>query len=161
MGETTTEPGSLRERCAINLVDAKLIRKFFAAASVIAIAAFSLCTVLFLPVLLGSRRSLVALRRRPGDLLWVNITTACAWLGFLYALKLIEPTIVQILYSGIGPLSVIWIERYFSTDGGVRLSRSERIAFLGLFAALMFSRDASELTPSTSNHGRGFVSRSS
>ena len=105
----------------------------------IAIAAFSLCTVLFLPVLLGSRRSLVALRRRPGDLLWVNITTACAWLGFLYALKLIEPTIVQILYSGIGPLSVIWIERYFSTDGGVRLSRSERIAFLGLFAALMFS----------------------
>jgi catecholate siderophore receptor len=42
VGETTTEPGSLRERCAINLVDAKLIRKFFAAASVIAIAAFSL-----------------------------------------------------------------------------------------------------------------------
>ena len=41
----------------------------------IAIVAFSLCTVLFLPVLLGSRRSLAALRRRPGDLLWVNITT--------------------------------------------------------------------------------------
>jgi hypothetical protein len=81
----------------------------------IAIVAFSLCTVL------------------------VNITTACAWVGFLYALKLIEPTIVQILYSGIGPLSVIWIERNFSTAGGVPLSRPERIAFLGLFAALMFS----------------------
>ena len=90
-------------------------------------------------MLLGSRRSLAALRRRPGDLLWANITTACAWLGFLYALKLIEPTIVQILYSGIGPLSVIWIERSFSTDGGVPLSRPERIAFFGLFAALVFS----------------------
>lgn len=105
----------------------------------IAIVAFSLCTVLFLPVLLVSRRSLAALRRRPGDLLWVNITTACAWIGFLYALKLIEPTIVQILYSGIGPLSVIWIERNFSTEGEVLLSRPERIAFVGLLAALMFS----------------------
>lgn len=105
----------------------------------IAIAAFSLCTVLFLPMLLGSRRSLAALRRRPGDLLWVNLTSACAWVGFLYALKLIEPTIVQILYSGIGPLSVIWIERNFSTDGGVPLTRPERIAFVGLLAALIFS----------------------
>jgi len=107
----------------------------------IAIVAFSLCTIVFLPMaLVGSRASLAVLRQRAGGLLWVNITTAGAWLGFLYALKLIEPTVVQILYSGIGPLSVVWIARNFSADGpGVRLSRSERFALLALLAALVFS----------------------
>lgn len=106
----------------------------------IAIVAFSLSSVLFLPALVGSRENLAALRRRPGNLFWVNITTATSWLTFLYALKLIEPSIVQILYSGIGPLSVIWIERHLSAVGReVSLTRAERLTYLALLVTLVFS----------------------
>jgi drug/metabolite transporter (DMT)-like permease len=106
----------------------------------VAIVAFGLCSSLFLPALVGSRESLAALRRRPVDLLWVNVTTAISWLAFLYALKLIEPSMVQILYSGIGPLSVIWIERHLSAAGRkISLTRAERLTYLALLATLVFS----------------------
>src|SRR5262245_28043964 len=104
----------------------------------IAIVAFTLCTVVFLPAaIVSSRKSLAVLRHRLGDLLWVNITTAIAWITFLYGLKLIEPLVVQILYSGIGPLSVIWIERYVSVGGrGAPIKRGERVDYLGLLVLL-------------------------
>jgi drug/metabolite transporter (DMT)-like permease len=107
----------------------------------IAAVAFSLCTLLFLPVALGSsRRSLVLLWRHFGEVFLVNVTSACAWLAFFYALKLIEPSIVQILYSGIGPPSVIWIERRFSaTSRETPLTRAEWFAFLALLMTLVFS----------------------
>src|SRR5262245_22877440 len=107
----------------------------------IAIVAFTLCTVVFLPAaIVSSRKSLAVLRHRLGDLLWVNITTAIAWITFIYGLKLIEPLVVQILYSGIGPLSVIWIERNLSAGGrGAPITRGERLAYLGLLVTLAFS----------------------
>lgn len=103
--------------------------------------AFSLCIVLFLPAaLVGSRRSLGVLWRHSGKVLWVNVTTACAWLAFFYALELIEPSVVQILYSGIGPLSVIWMERYLSAASReIPLTRAEQLAFLALLMTLVFS----------------------
>src|SRR5262249_56637255 len=74
------------------------------------------------------------------DLFWVNITSAIAWITFLYGLKLIEPLVVQILYSGIGPLSVIWIERNLSGGGrGTPITRGERLAYFGLLVTLAFS----------------------
>jgi len=107
----------------------------------IVVVAFTLCTVLFLPAaLVGSRAGLMLLRRRPIDLLWVNVISASAWLAFMYALKLIEPSIVQIIYSGIGPLSVIWIEnKFLRANRGTRLTRSERLAYLLLLATLVFA----------------------
>jgi drug/metabolite transporter (DMT)-like permease len=107
---------------------------------VITIAAFSLCTLVFLPSALRCRQSMSAFRRRPSDLLWVNVTSAGAWIAFLYALKLIEPTIVQILYSGIGPLSVIWAERYRSRAKRVLgLTLAERVAYGALLTAIAFA----------------------
>lgn len=107
----------------------------------LAIVAMSLCTVVFLPTaLVDSRESFAVLRRRPRDLFWVNLTSAGAWLAFLYALRLLEPSLVQILYSGIGPLSVIWFER--QTGGAVPgrpLTHAERLSYLGLAASLAFS----------------------
>jgi hypothetical protein len=50
------------------------------------------------------------LLRRSWDLMWIDFTSALAWLAFFAALKLIEPSLVQILYSGIGPLSVVCMD---------------------------------------------------
>jgi drug/metabolite transporter (DMT)-like permease len=107
---------------------------------VMAAAAFTLCTLVFLPTGLHSRQSMTVFRNRLGDLLWVNVTSAGAWIAFLYALKLVEPAIVQILYSGIGPLSVIWAERYRSRDKrAVELTLAERISYAALLTALVFA----------------------
>ena len=92
----------------------------------VALLAFSLCTMLFSPAVLACHRKNAILSRQIGKLIWVNVTTAAAWLTFLFALKLIEPLMVQILYSGIGPLSVVWIERNFAAaDTSHSLTRAE------------------------------------
>lgn len=109
---------------------------------VVAMVAFSLCTLVLLPTaLVYSRDSLVVLRRRPGALVWVNITSAIAWLAFLAALRLIEPSVVQILYSGIGPLSVVWIDRHVpgAAAPAVPLTRTERPIYFALVASLVFA----------------------
>lgn len=103
------------------------------------VAAFTLCSLLLQPIaLLWSRESLAVLVHRPHDLFWVKITSAGAWLAFFYALRLIEPSLVQILYSGIGPLSVVWIDRHFP-GGPVPLTRVERPIYVGLLASLAFA----------------------
>jgi hypothetical protein len=87
-----------------------------------------------------SRESLVVLRRRSRDLVWVNVSSAMAWLAFLAALRLLEPTLVQILYSGIGPLSIVWIDHRLSgAVPTVALARVERAAHVALFASLVFA----------------------
>ena len=107
----------------------------------VAMVAFCLCTLVFLPTaFMHSRDSLAVLRRRPRDLFWVNVSSAMAWLAFLHALRLIEPSLVQILYSGIGPLSVVWIDRHLSgASPAVPLTRAERPIYLGLLASLVFA----------------------
>jgi hypothetical protein len=107
----------------------------------VAVVAFTLCTVVFLPLaLLYSRASLAVLLHRSWDLIWVNVTSALAWLAFFAALRLIEPSLVQILYSGIGPLSVVWIDRHLpGAMPTVPLTRAERPIYGGLLAALALS----------------------
>src|SRR5712691_1024051 len=107
----------------------------------VAMVAFTLCTLVLLPIgLVNSRDSLAVLLRRPRDLFWVNVTSAIAWLAFLYALRLIEPSLVQILYSGIGPLSVVWIDRHLQgASPAIPLTRAERPIYFGLLASLVFA----------------------
>jgi drug/metabolite transporter (DMT)-like permease len=106
----------------------------------VAMVAFGLCTLVLLPgALVHSRSSLTVLWRRPRELLWVNATSAIAWLAFLFALKLVEPALVQILYAGIGPLSVLWIDRHLPGAGpAAPVTRAERRIYLGLVASLTF-----------------------
>ncbi len=107
---------------------------------VVAMVAFSLCTLVLLPLaLVRSRESLAALVSRSGALFWVNVTSAMAWLAFFAGLRLVEPSLVQILYSGIGPLSVVWIDRYLPGAMPVPLTRVERPIYVGLLASLVFA----------------------
>ncbi len=107
----------------------------------VAMVAFALCTLVLLPIaLVYSRDSLMILRRQWRGLFWVNVTSAMAWLAFFAALRLIEPSLVQILYSGIGPLSVIWIDRYFTrVTPAVPLTHTERPIYIALLVSLIFS----------------------
>src|SRR5438477_10202238 len=67
----------------------------------IAVVAFALCALLFAPIALArSPRSFRLLAQRPHELVGINVTTALAWIAFFYALRTIEPLLVQILFSG-------------------------------------------------------------
>ncbi len=114
---------------------------FSGLAHLVAVGVFTLCTLVFLPIsFVHSRDSLAALTRRPGGLFWVNVTSAIAWLAFFAALKLIEPSLVQILYSGIGPLSVVWVDRRVrDAIPAIPLTRAERPIYFGLLASLIFA----------------------
>jgi drug/metabolite transporter (DMT)-like permease len=105
----------------------------------VAIVAFTLCALVFLPVAAVRRPgALRALLRRPRALCWVNATSAVAWISFFHALRLIEPACVQILFAGIGPITVTWLDRRLpGAAPGAPLLPAERPFRLGLVASLI------------------------
>ena len=106
----------------------------------IAVVAFTLCSLIFLPIALGrSPESFRVFRQRWRELCWVNVTTGLAWISFFYALRTIEPLLVQILFAGVGPLTVMWVDRFAGVTAPATLSSAERPIYLGLLAALVLA----------------------
>jgi drug/metabolite transporter (DMT)-like permease len=106
---------------------------------VFAVVAFALCSVLFLPIALARNpRAVRDALRRPRRLFGVNATSALAWISFFYALRMLEPMLVQILFAGVGPRSVGLIDRHVTRSARpAPLGRAERPLHLGLLAALV------------------------
>jgi len=106
----------------------------------VAVVAFAACALVFAPIaLVRSPESFRLLARRPGEVLAVNVTTALAWIAFFYALRTIEPLLVQILFSGVGPLSVTWLDRFVALTRPKPLGRTERAIHLGLLVSLVLA----------------------
>jgi len=106
---------------------------------VVAILAFGGSTVVFgawawyrrpeeVRALVGNTRLLLAL----------NATTAAAWMGYFFALKNIEPAIVNTLYTGIGPMAVLVLSTFrVSMAKGADTGWLELIGYFGVLAALI------------------------
>jgi hypothetical protein len=107
---------------------------------VVAVTAFSLCTLVFLAVgLVRDRAGLSVLLRHGGRLAWVNATTAVAWLSFFFALRAAEPALVQILFFGIGPLSVAWLDGRVMGRAPAALTSTERRLHVTLLGCLVLA----------------------
>jgi drug/metabolite transporter (DMT)-like permease len=103
----------------------------------VAVVAFGLCTVVCFPIaMVRAPDGLRAILRRPADLFWVNATSAAAWISFFYALRAIEPLLVQILFAGIGPLSVVAIDRFLTSTSRTPLRPTERYVQTALLGTL-------------------------
>jgi len=106
----------------------------------VAVIAFTLCTLVFLPTALVRSQGLRELRPWPWEVVGINITSAIAWIAYFYALKHLEPSLVQVLWAGIGPLSVGWLEA-----GGVVIARpvlvgpTERLFHRGILVSLVLA----------------------
>ena len=57
-------------------------------------------------------------------------------ISFFYALRTIEPLLVQILFAGVGPLTVMWVDRHVGVTPPTPLSQAERPIYLGLLVSL-------------------------
>lgn len=64
-------------------------------------------------------------------LLWINLTTCLAWLGYFLALKYIEPAICSVITFYLGPVLITFI----SKD---TILKSEKLASWGIFIGLLF-----------------------
>ncbi len=103
----------------------------------IAVLAFGLsCIVFFLLALLRNPKDLMRLARAPAALAMLNLTTAIAWLGFLFGLRHLEPAVVATFYNGVGPL--VALTASFLGWSGVRRKTPipEMICYAGLAATL-------------------------
>jgi drug/metabolite transporter (DMT)-like permease len=104
---------------------------------VVAVTAFALCSVSFGAwAVLRDRASLAMLLRRPGKLAAINATTAAAWLSFFFALRAIEPALVQVLFFGVGPLAVRALDRWLVGAASSGLTHTEQRLQRGLLGAL-------------------------
>ena len=73
-----------------------------------ALIAFATCTLAFLVVaLLERERTLRVVFADMRALLLTNLFTAVSWLAYFQSLRFLEPAIANVLFAGVGPLTVI------------------------------------------------------
>lgn len=106
----------------------------------VAALTFTISTLVFMAVaLLRDRHGLLALARWPREIVAINATSAIAWISFFYALQSLEPSLVQVIWAGSGPLTIRTLERAgVLMVAPIRLGPLERwsLAALGLVVAL-------------------------
>ncbi len=84
--------------------DALKSAPFFA----VALIAFATCTVAFLVVALVERQRTLRVVFADGrTFVLMNVFTAISWLSYFNALRFLEPAIVNVLFAGVGPLTII------------------------------------------------------
>jgi drug/metabolite transporter (DMT)-like permease len=105
-----------------------------------ALTAFSTATLCFLALLLiRAPEELLALRAVWREVIGVNLTSAVAWLSYFGALKRVEPSVVNTIFSGIAPLTVTLLAMFgLRTTAGNASRPAEHVAHAGLVAVLAF-----------------------
>lgn len=100
---------------------------------------FGMATVLFLIVVCvraPAQFRVLALNWRTA--LIANLGTACAWLSYFFALKMLEPAAVQTIHAGTGAVTLVALSAL-----GLHISRPvavrglEKILYLGVFGVLL------------------------
>jgi drug/metabolite transporter (DMT)-like permease len=95
----------------------------------IILLAFLASTVLFTAIpLLHDWSAFGKLRGHGRTVLMMNVTTALAWSCYFFGLSHLEPSIVNTLHSGMGPLTVVTLAAF-----GVRLAKSDHVGWWEYF----------------------------
>ena len=87
--------------------------------------AFLASTILFTAIpLVRDRGAFKKLRGHGRTILMMNLTTALAWSCYFFGLSHLEPSIVNTVHSGMGPLTVVALAAL-----GVRLAKSDHVGW--------------------------------
>src|SRR4051794_2275391 len=88
--------------------------------------AFLTSTILFSAIpLIRNRSAFAKLRGHLRTVVMMNITTALAWSCYFFGLSHLEPSIVNTLHSGMGPLTVVVMAAF-----GARLARTGHVGWM-------------------------------
>ncbi len=104
----------------------------------IVLLAFPLCTICFtLVTTVKAPRQFLILLRHWRDTLWLNITSAAAWLSYFYALKTLEPSVVNTIHVGVGPITIIALSGFgIHIAQAVSVRQLEKLCYLGIVIIL-------------------------
>lgn len=104
------------------------------------LAAFPLMAAIFGAIALWrDRAGLRKLRSYAGLVVAMNITTAMAWTSYFFGLKFVQPSVLNALHSGYGPLTVVALALMgASLAGKDRWSRTEGLCYAGLALSMAF-----------------------
>jgi hypothetical protein len=85
------------------------------------------------------RESFAKLRREWRAFVWMNVTTALAWNCYFFSLTHLQPSIVNTLHSGAGPLTVLALSGLgLSITKPGRVTPAEYVCYAGLAGSLGF-----------------------
>ena len=69
----------------------------------------------------------------------MNVTTALAWTSYFFGLKFVQPSVLNALHSGFGPLTVVALAMMGATLAGAECrGRLENLCYAGLALAMAF-----------------------
>ncbi|WP_433927037.1 hypothetical protein AB3662_28975 [Sorangium cellulosum] len=85
--------------------------------------------------LLRRSRFVAIALERPSDVLALNLTTAVTWVGLFYALKYVEPALVNGISVAIGPICTIILGRYLRRQS--RVLQIEWCCAAGIFITVL------------------------
>jgi len=107
---------------------------------VIILLAFSMATVVFGAVtIIRKPDELARIRGEIPALISMNLLTALAWTSYFFSLKYLQPSIVNTLHSGAGPLTVVALAAF-----GIHIAKPspirpvEYLGYMGIAASLFF-----------------------
>ncbi len=85
------------------------------------------------------RAGLRKLRNHMSLIIAMNVTTALAWTSYFFGLKFVQPSVLNALHSGYGPLTVVVLGLAgASLAGKERWSRTKGACYAGLAISMMF-----------------------
>jgi drug/metabolite transporter (DMT)-like permease len=96
--------------------------------------AFLASTVIFVAVtLVRVPGQFARMRSQPGAVIGMNLTTALAWSCYFFALTHLEPSIVNTIHSGMGPLVVVALGLFGARIAQHRgVGRGEALSYAGI-----------------------------
>jgi len=107
---------------------------------IVILLAFSISTLIFgVVALVRAPAEFNAMRREWRIMLWMNATTALAWICYFSSLKHLQPSIVNTLHSGVGPLTVLMLSGLgLHIAKPSRVRPAEYLCYAGLAGSLVF-----------------------
>jgi drug/metabolite transporter (DMT)-like permease len=102
--------------------------------------AFTIATVVFGTIaVIRKPNELARMRGEIPAIIWMNLLTALAWTAYFFSLKNLQPSIVNTLHSGAGPLTVVVLASCgFHIARPSSMRNVEYLCYLGIAASLFF-----------------------
>jgi drug/metabolite transporter (DMT)-like permease len=108
---------------------------FFVIALAFSISAFGFAGV----TAMREPAAFARMRQELPALAWINLTTAIAWISYFFSLKHLQPSVVNTLHSGAGPLTVILLASFaIHIARPSAVNQAERLSYAWLAASLGF-----------------------
>jgi drug/metabolite transporter (DMT)-like permease len=105
----------------------------------ITLISFSICTLIFIGItVVKSLNQLIFLFKDWRSLFLMNVTTAIGWILYFFALKNLEPSVVNTIWSGVGPITIGVLSSVgINIANPVPIKLVERLCHTGIFVSLI------------------------